>query len=333
MKNLFLDSNIWLSLYDFSSDDLEQFSKLKELIDKDIRLFIPMQTRNEIQRNRDAKIKGALSRFEKFEFAFPAFCKSYSEYPGFSHDFNELKRKHKAWCDKIHDDIKRQDLAADRVIHELLEMCPVIECPPELIRAAEIRFKAGNPPGKDNKLGDAINWECLLSSVPDGEDLFFISGDKDFRSVVDDNSFNLFLKEEWSKRKHSRIIFFVSLLSFLKAHVQEIELQTEQQKEELIAGLFDSHNFQTTHAVIRSLREYHDWSAQQIDDLCSAAINNTQVSWILEDEDVFDFYEDLLSSTKATSDSITEIKSRIAEIKEEHDEENGELPFVRKRKV
>ena len=29
MKYLFLDSNIWLSLYHFSSDDLEQFAKLK----------------------------------------------------------------------------------------------------------------------------------------------------------------------------------------------------------------------------------------------------------------------------------------------------------------
>ena len=68
MKNLFIDANIWLSLYHFSSDDLEQFSKLKELVGTDIRLFIPSQIRNEVQRNRDAKIKDALTKFEKFDF-------------------------------------------------------------------------------------------------------------------------------------------------------------------------------------------------------------------------------------------------------------------------
>ena len=43
MKNLFIDSNIWLSLYHFTSDDLTQFEKLKDFLDKDIRLWIPHQ--------------------------------------------------------------------------------------------------------------------------------------------------------------------------------------------------------------------------------------------------------------------------------------------------
>ena len=39
MKNLFIDSNIWLSLYHFTSDDLTQFEKLKDFLDKDIKLY------------------------------------------------------------------------------------------------------------------------------------------------------------------------------------------------------------------------------------------------------------------------------------------------------
>ena len=35
-------------------------------------------------------------------------------------------------------------------------------------------FRRRNPPGKDNKYGDAINWECLLYNVPNEEDLYFI---------------------------------------------------------------------------------------------------------------------------------------------------------------
>lgn len=324
MKNLFIDSNIWLSLYHFTSDDLEQFSKLKELNGTEIRLFIPEQIRNEVQRNRDAKIKDSLSKFEQFEFSFPAFCKNYEEYSDFSRDYNALKRRHKLWCEKIHEDISNQELPADKVIREFFESCPVMECTNEMILNAELRFRVGNPPGKDNKLGDAINWECLLTSVPNGEDLFFISTDKDYRSVVDDLSFNLYLKEEWSKRKDSQIHFFNSLVSFLKAHVQEIELRTEQHKDELINGLTYSHNFLTTHAMIRSLSEYHDWSARQIDDICSAAVNNRQINWILGDDDVFSFYEKLLSSIDANTENVAEIRKRIEELKQEKEKEEEE---------
>lgn len=54
MKNLFIDSNIWLSLYHFTSDDLTQFEKLKDFLDKDIRLWIPHQVYDEVLRNREA---------------------------------------------------------------------------------------------------------------------------------------------------------------------------------------------------------------------------------------------------------------------------------------
>lgn len=65
MKNLFIDSNIWLSLYHFTSDDLTQFEKLKDFLDKDIRLWIPHQVYDEVLRNREAKIQDA---FKKFDF-------------------------------------------------------------------------------------------------------------------------------------------------------------------------------------------------------------------------------------------------------------------------
>ena len=322
MKNLFIDANIWLSLYHFSSDDLEQFSKLKELVGTDIRLFIPSQIRNEVQRNRDAKIKDALTKFEKFDFTFPAFCKSYDEYRDFSQKYSELKRMHKDWCKKVHEDISTQNLPADKVISEFFELCEVIECTPEMVRDAELRYKAGDPPGKDNKFGDAINWECLLTVVPDSEDLYFVSADKDYASVVDDQRFNLFLTEEWARKKTSKIIFFKSLVTFLSAHVKDIKLQAEQEKDDLISSLKHSHNFANTHAIIAKMSRYTDWSAAQIEEICVAAIDNTQVGWILGDDDVREFYEKLIGNTKVNSDNITEVKSLLADQQAEEEESN-----------
>ena len=83
MIHLFLDSNIWLSLYHFSADDLEQFEKLGKLVNSEIKLYIPQQTYDEVIRNRDAKLKDSFTSFEKFDFRFPVFCKNYEEYEDF----------------------------------------------------------------------------------------------------------------------------------------------------------------------------------------------------------------------------------------------------------
>lgn len=55
MKYVFIDTNVWLSLYHFTNDDLSQFEKLKDMLGESINLIIPQQVYNEIIRNREAK--------------------------------------------------------------------------------------------------------------------------------------------------------------------------------------------------------------------------------------------------------------------------------------
>ncbi len=318
MKNLFIDSNIWLSLYHFSSDDLEQFSKLKGLINKDINLLIPIQTHDEVIRNRDAKIKDALAKFDRFNFEFPAFSKNYEEYRDFSYRFSTLKTAHREWMKKIKDDIKNRELPADVVIKDFFDNLNLLECDDEIVDKAEKRYKKGNPPGKDNKYGDAVNWECLLKFAPD-EDIYIISADKDYASVVDDSQFNLFLQEEWKSKKGSNVVFFKSLVAFLKEHFTSIELKNEQEKDELISALSESRNFATTHAIIAQLDKYSDWTINQQEDLCKAAKNNSQVKWILGDDDVYRFYFELLKTYKGDNDLGEEVSILLRELANDED--------------
>lgn len=54
MINLFMDAQIWLSLYSFSSNDLKQFSKLKDCIaNKEVNIIITDQIIDEVNRNRE----------------------------------------------------------------------------------------------------------------------------------------------------------------------------------------------------------------------------------------------------------------------------------------
>lgn len=294
MKNLFIDTNIWLSLYHFTNDDLTQFEKLKEYIGDSINLIVPQQVYDEIIRNREVKIKDALKDFDVKAPSYPVFCKGYEEYNEIKEELSKVIKKFKAWKTKINNDIQVKKLPADRVIASFMKKVKLITCT-SYVEKAYHRYLIGNPPGKDNKYGDAINWECLLENIDNGEDLYFISADKDYSSLLDSKKLNNFLAQEWETKKESKIIFYTNLVDFLNEHVKDIELQTEKTKDRLINRLFCSPSYQSTHSIIAKLSEYSGWSEQQIEDLCSIVIDNGQVRRILGDDDVFYFYSKLVS--------------------------------------
>jgi predicted nucleic acid-binding protein len=75
--NLFLDTNIWLSFYHFSSDDLEELHKLAVLMDQGcLTLYMPRQVIDEFTRNRDVKIADAIKQLQsqKLGDQFPQMC-------------------------------------------------------------------------------------------------------------------------------------------------------------------------------------------------------------------------------------------------------------------
>ncbi len=78
MLNLFIDTNVLLSFYHLTSEDLEELKKLAALIDKgEILLFLPDQVEREFRRNRAGKIIDAMRRLQdvKFNLSFPLFAK------------------------------------------------------------------------------------------------------------------------------------------------------------------------------------------------------------------------------------------------------------------
>ena len=329
MKNLFIDSNIWLSLYHFTNDDLVQFQKLKSLLTNDICLLIPTQIKKEVIRNRDQKIKDMLSSFEKFELKFPTFAKSYEKYEDIYKKFSELKSIHSEWIKDIKKDIENESLPADDVIRDFFNITEELECDKEIMMLAEQRYKSGNPPGKDNKFGDAINWECLLKNIPHGQDIFIISADVDYTSVLDKNNFNFFLKKEWEMKKNAKVIFYKSLSAFLKDYFEDIKLKTEQEKDELIYALYASGNFATTHAIIQALSKYSDWTMAQKRDLIDALSTNSQVLWIIGDDDVHNFYSKLIEDMNPKNDLVVQLKRLLCndEDIDDNDDDDDDLPF------
>lgn len=295
MIHLFIDSNIWLHLYHYSNDNLEKFEKLKDYLNASITLYFTDQVKNEIARNREGKIKDALNQFEMKEIRYPSFSKDFDIYKKFSVEYKKLLNDFKEWRREIDDCIVQNTLPADKTIHVILDSVSCIPCD-KYIDKAVIRYKIGNPPGKDDSYGDAINWECLLDFVPNNEDLHFISDDKDFKSKINDERMQPFLIEEWKEKKKSEIHFYTSLTDFLRKNKIGIELDLATEKQELIKKLAYSPNFVSTHGVIAMLNQYTGWTDDQIEDICDAAESNSQVRWILDDADIYAFFKKLLSN-------------------------------------
>lgn len=74
----------------------------------------------------------------------------------------------------------------------------------------------------------------------------------------------------------------------------------DQEKQDLINALEDSESFKNTHAVITALSEFTGWSEKQKRKLLNIALDNTQVEYILKDEDVYNFYKKICDGENCT---------------------------------
>lgn len=75
-----------------------------------------------------------------------------------------------------------------------------------------------------------------------------------------------------------------------KADETKGQSEEELKKEELIDKLEDSTNFANTHSVIAQLSKVMSWSETQKNKLLRIALENDQVTYILKDKDVKEFY-------------------------------------------
>ena len=297
--NLFIDTNVFLSFFHLSSDDLEEIHKLAVLIDKgEVTLWLTEQIKDEFKRNREAKIADATKRLreQKSKGQFPQICKDYEEYSQIRDLQNDYNKALSSLIDKVNEDITKRTLKADEKIDELFTKARVIPTTEELVAKARFRMDVRNPPGKDGSLGDAINWEALLGSVEDGEKLYLVADDKDYYSVLDDTKLKDFLIDEWEERKNSDVYFYRRLSQFFKEYYPDIKLASELEKELAIRSLSRSGNFHATHNAISKLDKYVEFNKSQVNELAQICATNNQVGWILEDDDVYDFYKSLVDN-------------------------------------
>lgn len=329
--HLFIDTNIFLSFYHFSSDDLEELKKLIVLLkQKKLTLYLPDQVISEFNRNRDIKIADALKKLkeQRFGLQFPQICKDYTEYSKLRALQKEYDSIHARLIDNLTKDIKDYRLKADEIIEQLVRLAKTIDCRGEITEKARIKYDLGNPPGKNDSLGDAVNWIALLTTVPEKVDLHFITEDKDYYSPLNEEEFNAFLLNEWRGEKKSSIIFYKRLSGFFKDKFPDIKLATELEKDILISDLSSSANFAQTHIAVAKLSRHSDFTTVQLNAIANAATMNPQIYWIIHDADVYAFLSNIIKGKEELIDKITllELQRRLDLIEKPY-VADADLPF------
>lgn len=318
-KLMFIDTNVLLAFYHLTSEDLDQLKILTDLLAREeLYLYLPEHVKQEFRRNREVRMAEAMQILDKqrldkqkFKFSFPAMCKGYSAYKQLDDALKKCRENHKSLLDAlirdIHADIHANALAADKTIAKVFEAAHFVEMTPEILCRARIRKELRNPPGKQDSIGDAVNWETLLDAVPKGECLYFISRDKDYQSSLDSDQFHPYLADEWKEKKEAEVYYYQELTLFFKKEYPDfpqLMLFSKREKDSKIENLANSPNFAWTHRAVAALKEYdNDFSQEQLNAIVEAVISNSQISWIINDPDIREFIEELIHNRENEIDS------------------------------
>jgi predicted nucleic acid-binding protein len=297
MITLFIDTNVLLSFYHLTSEDIEELKKLVALVEsKEIDLIVPKQVENEFWRNRGAKIADAMKKLReaKFNASFPAFSKDYDEYAEIRDLLKKADKLHADLVGKITADAKKMSLKADEIVTGLFKKATKPAFVHEHYLSALMRTRLGNPPGKDESVGDAMNWETLLVTVNEGTNLHLVSEDKDYRSQLSEGVFNEFLRSEWETKKKSELNYYSKISDFFKECFPGIKIASQVESDLAITSLSNSGSFAYTHIIIAKLNALDQFTPEQVERLIEIPAQNNQVGWIIDDPDVHAFYAKLL---------------------------------------
>ncbi len=302
--NIFVDANVLLGFYALSPADLEELRKLIALIkSKKIVLWMPMQALDECRRNRPKVVADARRVLAEARIGatLPAIASGLPERTTAQDALKTAYTAHAALVAALDEKIATNSLEADLVIAELLALAADLETD-SLIQCARDRRDLRRPPGKGTSLGDALNWEALLRDVPDGEDLYLVTEDPDFRSPLHENELHEYVADEWRRRKGAEAILFRSLGALARKHYPSIELASDVPKLEDIQALETSATFAETHSVVARLQRYDLFTPEQAHLLIRAAAENSQVLWIARDGDVFALLKRVIDAHRTVLD-------------------------------
>lgn len=306
MKKVFIDTNIYLAFFEVTKDDLAKLSEAFDLAShQELEFITTKQIKAEFLRRRASTVSKSLSVFEELKIpAIPAMAKGIAEMEDFVKARKVMSASHKALAKALRDSAKGLTLDADTAVQKLFETSTLVETTKENVQNAQLRLDCGNPPGKKGSLGDAINWESLLSLPDFHDELILVTQDRDFRDQLDVTKINSFLQQEWSASHSGPLKLYQSLKEFLAEYFADVDVSSFSEVDAKITALSGSRSFAETHSAISELLAVGYFTRKQALRLVQALDGNQQVNWIFGDDDVRSFFQNLLTTCEDRMDTF-----------------------------
>jgi hypothetical protein len=302
MIHLCLDANVYLDLHGLAGDQVVELEKLPALTAAgEVILWLPDSVQDEYRRNRPKVVSDALKalRDSRLKVSPPALSQGLPERRALEDAARDVQRAHSTLMRTLEAQAASNSLPADLVIDKLFAAATTIGTAP-FLGAARQRRELRQPPGKADSVGDALTWEALLQTLPQGAELHFVSSDQDFQSPLTPDAFHEYLADQWTRVHGAPAILYSDLDRFLSQHFTAIKVPSDIPKVRLIQDLETSGSFVGTHSIVAQLAKYDVFSAEQARLIALHSVRNSQVRWIAADADVKEFLTRILDSHRAS---------------------------------
>ena len=121
--NIFIDTNIFLSFYLHTSDDICDLEKIYSyIINGFVKLWLPLHEINEFNRNRDNKLYESLNCINKikFDYSFPLIMTQHKDFSEFHATIKDIAKKKISIVNDIILEIESNNLHQDILIKKYL---------------------------------------------------------------------------------------------------------------------------------------------------------------------------------------------------------------------
>lgn len=332
---VFIDTNIFLNFYSLDEKSIEELHKIIKLIDdEEIDLILPENVKDEFYKNRLKKIYSTIQNITaQDDCSIPIILKQYSHISAeLDLTRKEVKRLKNQLLDKLMEDVKDVKLSADKVVEEIFEKATLVCINEEMIMKAEQRFKRNLPPKKSGtreSIGDAINWIALKEKVD--SDIHIITDDDDYRDSLRNrnDSVNYYLSKEWLNEKNAKVYLYRGLKYFFDNKFEQYEFKIDEEKTKWIEHLIKSGGFSRTHYAISQLSKYvgDDFTTKEVNNILEAYVENRQIGWIAEDEDVEQFFKKITKNRERKLDQNIYAAVKVLYKKNDTNVAETESPF------
>jgi hypothetical protein len=213
MTSVFIDTNIFLGLYETNNDTLKIFKDINKIKKN---LVIPDQIYYEFLRNRDLILQYLITNLDKnFKInkqttSLICHLNIYKKIETIQKDFDMAKRELISDLKEIKNNTSKDPIFQSFVEIYRDELVLKLKTNEKIIKTAQIRNLIGNPPYSVKKatICDEIIWEMFLDNIRD--DLIIVSRDTTYEDHI------TFLSNEFTEKTKKKLMITENISDALK---------------------------------------------------------------------------------------------------------------------